>query len=57
MFRRTLLPLGLLGLAFGAFAAGAWAIADGNDLAGLYFGAVALVALRAQTRIATLGAA
>jgi len=57
MFRRTILPLALLALVFGAFAAGAWSIADGNDLAGLYFVAVAVVALRAQTRISTAGAA
>ncbi|HEY1956487.1 MAG TPA: hypothetical protein VGH28_12770 [Polyangiaceae bacterium] len=57
MFRRTLFPLGLLVLACGAFAAGAWSIADGNDLAGLYFVAVAVVALRAQARISTLGIA
>jgi hypothetical protein len=37
---------------FGAFASGAWAVADGNDFAGLYFVVVALVALRAQTRVA-----
>jgi len=51
MFRRTVLPLAMLAVVFGAFAAGAWAMADGNDLAGLYFLAVALVGLRAQTKL------
>jgi len=51
MFRRTALPLALLAIAFAAFAAGAVCIADGNDLGGMYFVAVALVALRAQYRV------
>ena len=51
MFRRTVLPLAMLAVVFGAFAAGAWAMADGNDLAGLYFLAAALVGLRAQTKL------
>jgi len=57
MIRRTLVPLALLALVFGAFAAAAWEMADGNDLAGVYFLLVALVALRAETRIATAGVA
>jgi len=51
MFRRTVLPLALLAMVFGAFAAAAWTMADGNDLAGIYFIALALVALRAQTKL------
>jgi len=51
MFRRTVLPLAMLAVVFGAFAMAAWTMADGNDLAGLYFLAVALVALRAQTKL------
>ncbi len=57
MFRRTVLPLGILALAFVAFASGAWCLADGNDLGGLYFVALALVALRAQHRISIAVAA
>lgn len=53
MFRRTVLPLAMLAVVFGAFAMAAWTMADGNDLAGLYFLAVALVALRAQTKLTT----
>lgn len=48
MFRRTALPLAILAVAFGAFASAAWCIADANDLGGIYFIVVALVALRAQ---------
>lgn len=51
MFRRTVLPLALLAVVLGAFAAAAWTMADGNDLAGIYFVALALVALRAQTKL------
>ncbi len=51
MIRRTVLPLAMLAVVFGAFLAAAFAVADGNDLAGIYFVAVALVALRAQMRI------
>jgi len=51
MFRRTALPLALLAMVFGAFAAAAWTMADGNDLACIYFIALALVALRAQTKL------
>jgi hypothetical protein len=51
MIRRTVLPLALLALVFGAFAAAAWELADGNDLGGAYFLALALVTLRAQTRL------
>lgn len=53
MFRRTVLPLAMLAVVFGAFAMAAWTMADGNDLAGLYFLAVAFVALRAQTKLTT----
>jgi hypothetical protein len=49
--RRTVLPLALFVLVLGAFTAAAWCVADGNDLAGIYFLAVAIVALRAQTKI------
>jgi hypothetical protein len=52
MFRRTVLPLAMLAIAFAAFASAAWCIADGNDFGALYFVVVALVALRAQHRIA-----
>ena len=52
MIRKTLLPLAMLAVVFGAFASAAWAVADGNDFGGIYFVVVALVALRAQTRIA-----
>jgi len=51
MIRRTVLPLALLAVVFGAFLSAAWSVAEGNDLAGIYFVAVALVALRAQMRI------
>jgi hypothetical protein len=51
MMRRTVLPLALLVLVIGAFAAAAWCVSDGNDLAAIYFIVVALVALRAQTKI------
>ena len=51
-----MLPIGLLVLSFAAFAAAAWTIADGDDLTGLYFVAVAAVALRAEQRIALAGA-
>ena len=51
MLRRTVLPLAMLAVVFGAFAMAAWTMADGNNLAGLYFLAVALVALRAQTKV------
>jgi hypothetical protein len=51
MFRRTVLPLAMLAVVFGAFAMAAWTMTDGNDLAGIYFLAVALVALRAQTKL------
>jgi len=51
MVRRTILPLAMLAVVFGAFVSAAWAVADGNDLAGIYFVAVAVVALRAQMRI------
>lgn len=53
MFRRTVLPLAMLAVVFGAFGMAAWTMADGNDLAGIYFLAVALVALRAQTKLTT----
>lgn len=56
MIRRNVLPLGLLALVYGAFAAAAWSFADGNDLAGMYFVAVAIVALRAQARVVSAGA-
>lgn len=56
MFRRMVLPLALVLLAFGAFAWSAASFASGRDLAGLYFLAVALLASRAQQRVA-LGAA
>jgi hypothetical protein len=52
MIRRLLLPLGLLVVAFGAFVAAAGALTDAQDLAGIYFTAMALVALRAQQRMA-----
>jgi hypothetical protein len=52
MIRRTALPLGLLLVAFGAFAWGAASLADSHDLAGIYLVAVGLVAMRAQERIA-----
>jgi len=51
MVRRTVLPLAMLAVVFGAFGLCAWMMADGNDLAGIYFLAVALVALRAQTKL------
>jgi hypothetical protein len=41
----------MLAVVFGTFGAAAWTISDGNDLAGIYFLAVALVALRAQTKL------
>jgi len=46
------LPLALLGLLLAASAGAAWAFSDGRDLAGIYLVAVALVALRAEQRIA-----
>ncbi len=52
MIRRNVLPLAMLAVVFGAFVSAAWAIADSNDLGGIYFVAVALVALRAQMRMA-----
>ena len=51
MPRRLLLPVALLLLAAGAFAVSAAAFADGRDVGGLYWLAVALVAARAQQRI------
>ena len=57
MIRRTALPLAMLAFAFGAFAWAAWDMADGNDLGGVYFVALALVALRAHGRVVTAGAA
>lgn len=56
MLRRTVLPLAVLAVAFGAFAAAAAGIADGDDLAGIYFVALAAVALKLQSRLATTGA-
>jgi hypothetical protein len=55
MFRRTVLPLALLGLAAAALAGAAWGFEGGRDLAGLYFAAVAVTALRAGHRIAIVG--
>ena len=55
MLRRTLVPLAMLAFVFGAFAASAWAMADGNDLGGLYWIAVGAVALKAQSRITAAG--
>lgn len=52
MMRRTVLPLAMLAVVFGAFLSAAWAVADGNDFVGIYFVVLAAVALRAQTRIA-----
>jgi len=52
MIRRTALPLGLLLVAFGAFAWAADALVDSRDFAAMYFVLVALVALRAHERIA-----
>ncbi len=51
MFRRIVLPLALLTLAFGAFVSAAWCLADARDLGGLYFVIVGLVALRAEHRV------
>lgn len=55
MLRRTIVPLALLAIVFGAFGAGAWALAAGNDLGGFYFVALALVALRFEMRLVTAG--
>ncbi len=57
MLRRTALPLALLATVFAAFASAAWSFAESNDLAGAYFIAVAVVALRAQNRIAVAAGA
>ena len=57
MSPRAALPIRLLAFAFVALAIGAWALAEGNDLAGLYALGLGAVALRASTDIAKAGMA
>ncbi len=57
MSPRAALPLLLLAFACVALAIGAWALADGNDLAGIYALALGAVAVRASTDISKAGMA
>ncbi len=57
MSPRAALPLLLLAFAFVALAIGAWALADGNDLAGLYALGLGAVAVRASTDVSKAGMA
>lgn len=57
MTRRAALPTLLLAFAFVAMAIGAWALADGNDLAGIYALLLGAVAVRASTDLAKAGIA
>ncbi len=49
------MPVVLLVFAFVALAAGAWALADGNDLGGIYGVLLGAVAVRASTDLARAG--
>jgi hypothetical protein len=57
MTRRSALPTLLLAFAFVAMSIGAWALAAGNDLAGIYALALGAVAVRASTDMAKAGLA
>ena len=57
MVPRAVLPMLLLGFAFVALATGAWALADGNDLGGIYALLLGAVAVRASTDLAKAGVA
>ncbi len=55
MIRLPPYPIMLLVVAFLALAVGAWALADGNDLGGIYAVLLGAVAVRASTDLAKAG--